>query len=61
MTSDDALASDKWCEAWEAEQDNLKAGSDPVVLVGLGGMIPKLQAQIIHKAHATGRQVVVTP
>ena len=58
---DDAHVSDKWREAWEAEQDNRKAGSEPVVLGGLGGMIPKLQAQIIHKAHATGRQVVVTP
>lgn len=61
VASDDALVSDKWREAWEAEQDNRKAGSEPVVLGGLAGMHPKLQAQIIHKAHATGRTVVMQP
>ena len=46
---------------WRADVDNQKAGSEPVLLGGLAGMHPKLQAQIIHKAHATGRQVVVQP
>ena len=59
VASDDVQVSDKWREAWEAEQDNQKAGSEPVILGGLAGMAPKLQAQIIHKAHATGRLVVV--